>query len=111
MHSGMEWFCLHTVTSTADTSDIEADSTQANTAADYAANLTEGGKSDWFLGSLGEMKLMYDNLQGVGGFVESIYWSSSEANADYAWGQDFLSGIQYTFDKTNTYYVRPVRAF
>jgi hypothetical protein len=66
-------FCLHTVTSTADTSDIEADSTQANTAADYAANLTEGGKSDWFLPSKNELnelcKFARTQTKGREGFL------------------------------------------
>jgi len=36
-------------------------------------------KSDWFLGSEGEMMLMYTNLRqaGVGGFAGGLYWSSS----------------------------------
>ena len=69
-------------------------------------------KSDWFLGSLGEMKLMYDNLQGVGVFLlASYYWSSSELAASSAWYQSFIDGLQYYSPKTTTYYVRPVRAF
>ena len=68
-------------------------------------------KGDWFLGSLGEMKLMYDNLQGVGGFVEDGYWSSSENNASAAWTQYFYYGHQSNYDKGFTDYVRPVRAF
>jgi hypothetical protein len=68
-------------------------------------------KSDWFLGSLGEMKLMYDNLQGVGGFVADKYWSSSEDNATNAWYQYFYSGLQNNYNKSNTIYVRPIRAF
>ena len=54
--------------------------TSTNNAAYFATSCSAGGKSDWFLGSLGEMKLMYDNLQGVGGFVESNYWSSTEGD-------------------------------
>lgn len=81
-------------------------------AAVYAEDLNCGGKTDWFLGSLGEMKLMYDNLQGVGGFVGyNFYWSSSEYNAGTAWGQTFNSGTQSSDDKSDTTYVRPVRAF
>lgn len=87
-------------------------------AASYAnalANGVPGGcvtsKDDWFLGSLGEMKLMYDNLQGVGGFVDSFYWSSSETNALYAWIQAFSLGSQYSGLKSTNAYVRPVRAF
>lgn len=87
-------------------------------AASYANALAYGvpggcvtSKDDWFLGSLGEMKLMYDNLQGLGGFVDSIYWSSSEGGAGNAWGQVFGDGFQVSFNKNLTYYVRPVRAF
>jgi hypothetical protein len=68
-------------------------------------------KDDWFLGSLGEMKLMYDNLQGVGGFVEDRYWSSAELDSNYAWLQVFGDGYQSNFGKANTFYVRPVRSF
>ncbi len=82
-----------------------------NNAAYFATSCSAGGKSDWFLGSLGEMKLMYDNLLGVGGFVVDTYWSSTEIATGIAWGQYFYDGNQYDYDKDNTYSVRPVRAF
>ena len=82
-----------------------------NNAAYFATSCSAGGKSDWFLGSLGEMKLMYDNLLGVGGFVENLYWSSTEYDTNSAWLQDFGNGTLYGLAKPNTYYVRPVRAF
>jgi hypothetical protein len=68
-------------------------------------------KDDWFLGSLGEMKLMYDNLQGVGGFDEGNYWSSSGNSELFAWIQYFNIGHQWDYLKANPEYVRPVRAF
>jgi hypothetical protein len=82
-------------------------------AAFFAEASTCGSKDDWFLGSLGEMKLMYDNLQGVGGFASRLYWSSSEFDATSAWGQGFSNGNQYNNNKAeaDTVYVRPVRAF
>jgi hypothetical protein len=82
-----------------------------NNAAYFATSCSAGGKSDWFLGSLGEMKLMFDNLQGFGSFVETRYWSSTEYTADFAWHQYFLDGDQVNAYKYRTYYVRPVRAF
>lgn len=85
--------------------------TLANNAAYFATSCSAGGKTDWFLGSLGEMKLMYDNLQGVGGFVDGIYWSSSEDSASYAWNLYFLDGGLGNASKASTIYVRPVRAF
>jgi hypothetical protein len=86
--------------------------TSTNNAAYFATSCNAGGKSDWFLGSLGEMKLMYDNLQGVGGFVENFYWSSSsESDVRVASLQDFSGGSQNTGSKSFLLYVRPVRAF
>ena len=82
-----------------------------NNAAYFATSCSAGGKSDWFLGSLGEMKLMYDNLLGVGGFVEDGYWSSTEDDPNDAWLQDFSDGFQYFTNKNYPTYVRPVRAF
>jgi hypothetical protein len=57
------------------------------------------------------MKLMHANLQGVGGFVESTYWSSSESGTPTAWTQIFANGYQLNDYKSWPYYVRPVRAF
>lgn len=82
-----------------------------NNAAYFATSCSAGGKSDWFLGSIGEMKLMYDNLQGVGGFVGYNYWSSTESATDSAWYQPFDYGYQDYNGKNRTYNVRPVRAF
>lgn len=101
----------------------------AHVAHDYSNN----GKTDWFLPSLGELKLMYDNLTeaGVGGFSvfpgtspifsagAVSYWSSSEAKSNHAWDQKFYDGTQYFNYKirasatvaTQPYYVRPARAF
>jgi hypothetical protein len=75
-------------------------------------NFNGVAKDDWFLGSLGEMKLMYDNLPGVGGFVEYGYWSSTSYDSNTAWVLFFNTGSQDNLSKgTNTYYVRPVRRF
>ena len=87
-----------------------ADSSSDN-AAFFATSCSAGGKSDWFLGSLGEMKLMYDNLQGVGGFMEESYWSSTVLDSGNAWAQLFLNGFQSYGNTGNSAYVRPVRAF
>ena len=48
----------------------------------------------------------------VGGFAASVYWSSSEANADSAQAQFFLNGFQYNERfKTVVSEVRAIRAF
>jgi len=80
-------------------------------AAFFADSSTCGTKTDWFLGSLGEMMLMHDNLQGLGSFSTAVYLSSSEYSATSAWAQYFWTGEQGNYGKTNSYSVRPVRSF
>lgn len=85
---------------------------EADRAAQICDALTEGSYNDWFLPSKDELGLMYTNLKdkGVGGFV-GFYWSSSEINADGAWGQNFNDGNKYSGSKTGYGGVRAVRAF
>ena len=84
-------------------------------AALFAETSTCGTKTDWFLGSLGEMKLMYENLLGVGGFVipYAAYWSSTGPKDDqnYAHILNFFNGGTQNNSKAALHYVRPVRAF
>ena len=80
----------------------------------YEANqYVTATKSDWFLGSEGEMMLMYINLRlvGVGGFANSYYWSSSEYSTTNAVYQAFDCGTQDNNGKSYTNLVRAVRAF
>jgi len=83
-------------------------------AAQLCDDLVEGGCSDWFLPSKDELNQMYVNLkeEGVGGFADYYYWSSSELDAGFAWSQVFYDGSQYTnyyFGKGDTSRVRAVR--
>jgi len=86
---------------------------ETDCAAQLCDALVYGGYSDWFLPSKDELNLMYTNLKafGVGGFSGSYYWSSSEANAYFAWLQYFSTAGQYSMPKALYTYVRAVRAF
>jgi hypothetical protein len=96
------------------TNTATADTTCAGGAIQAAADLALGGKTDWFLPSIGETMTMYNNLftAGVGGFVYDSYWSSTESSATNAWDWYFNGpwGGQST-KASSTLYVRPVRAF
>jgi hypothetical protein len=67
---------------------------------------------DWFLPSKDELYLLYQQKTIVGGFATySLYWSSSQYNANYAWGQGFGNGSQSFNTKGYTTCVRAIRAF
>lgn len=67
---------------------------------------------DWRMPTKFELNEMYMQQGAIGGFNdENFYWSSTEANYDIAWGQDFGVGYQYYLDKSWDAIVRSVRAF
>ena len=127
--SAVNW-CSDTVTSIGAVADWSANAVgagQANTTAMTVAGACTSGAAnsakayftptiqagDWFLGSEGEMMLMYTNLRqaGVSSFANGYYWSSTESNSDDAWGQGFDSGVQDYGGKSTTLPIRAVRAF
>jgi len=70
-----------------------------------------GGYNDWYLPSRKELDAIRANKYVIGGFATGYYWSSSEADANYAWNQSISNGNQSDYDKNITYYVRAIRAF
>ena len=78
---------------------------------DYTNTETGTGVyGDWYLPSKGELINLYINKVAIGGFADDFYWSSSEYNAYYAWGQYFNYGQGFT-TKYDTFRVRAIRAF
>ena len=92
---------------------------QGETATSYAAGLarayTGGGYTDWYLPSKEELNKLRMNRDGIGGFADDFYWSSSEYGVDgvLAWYQNFHIGAdQGAIDKgIRTFNVRAIRAF
>jgi hypothetical protein len=88
----------------------------ATSAAAICANYGDG---KWYLPSIEELNLMYENigegnalgLGNIGGFGNAFYWSSTEIGSNGAWRQYFYNGPQDTIFKNGTCYVRAVRAF
>jgi hypothetical protein len=85
------------------------------TAAIVADEYSLNGTDDWFLPSLEELGLLYDNKDIVGGFTSTpfpfnTYWSSTESNIE-AWAMDFGDGTVKTWSNNNVFRVRPIREF
>ena len=117
---GADWGCEGSLigadgtaigTGNQNTIDIEAGCTTSGTAADFCANLTLGGYSDWFLPSKDELYRMYVNKAAIGGSWHMYYWNSKEDGVNGAWRQSFYDGTRLTGIKYGQNNVRAVRAF
>lgn len=82
-------------------------------AAKLASDLFHGGYDDWFLPSRDELGLMYDNLEveGLGDFGQTWYWSSSQFDSASAWRRNFDNGDEDYNDTDLGLRVRAARAF
>ncbi len=94
-----------------------------DSAAGLAAAYRGGGKSDWFLPSMDELRKLYDRRSEAGTPDCCSFWSSSQnfswspsmelsSGAVSAWGKYFDYGSEYSDAlKYNDSRLRPVRAF
>src|SRR5690554_2218890 len=90
-------------------------------ASTYVNDLTDGGFTDWYLPSIDELSILWNNrfhannALNTGGFTllsnTAFYWSSTEYNASSAFSFLFNDGFAYSSAKSNIYTVRAVRAF
>jgi len=102
------------------TAAIVAFCTETNTAARACDTLNYNGYSDWYLPSLNELNLVYNNIGKFGVILNTPYWSSSECGAGYAYyssggyGSCGCSGGWHSTcygHKTTAYAVLAVRRF
>ena len=91
--------------------DIVAECSTAGIAAKLCLDLSEGGYTDWYLASRFELLKLYENRVAIGGFLNTLYWSSSQFDANNAWRLDFSIGQQGGTMKDNSAVVRPIRSF
>jgi hypothetical protein len=85
-------------------------------AAQKAIINTQNDYKDWFLPSDEELKLMYKNLKinNIGNFTDSVYWSSTQLNANNVLTVDFSNGTETATSKiptTNNIKTRAIRYF
>jgi len=95
------------------TEKIKNATTNSNIAAMICSNLKLNGFKDWFLPSLDELILIYENLKlkDIGKFSDDDYWSSSETDFNNAWQYNFGKGFPTEAHVNKTVRVRAVRAF
>jgi hypothetical protein len=92
-----------------------------SSAAALCLNSTNGGQSDWYLPSVQELNMLWNNyytvarsltqISGATQLQPAVYWSSTEYDYYHAWNFTFINGNAYYDYKSNTHYVRAVRAF
>tara|TARA_B110000285_G_C14608422_1_gene373815 strand:+ start:166 stop:525 length:360 start_codon:yes stop_codon:yes gene_type:complete len=63
----------------------------------------------WRLPTKNELSFLYENKAKIGGFSDSYYWSSTEADSDGAWIQYFSDGFQANFTLNTEGFVRAIR--
>jgi len=73
--------------------------------------VTINGYSDWYLPSGDELNQLFINKVAIGGFVDYLYWSSTEGISTTAWFQHFVSGQAEFYNKLHPCYLRAVRSF
>ena len=83
----------------------------AQLADEYTRTVNGVVYGDWFLPSQDELHRMYAKRASVGGFLDNLYWSSSEVDHGRAWVEFFYNGDQLIGGKEDPWYVRPVRSF
>lgn len=123
--TGVKWGCYNKLIKGADSKDVGdgEDNTnailggcsEALTAARVCNELISEERDDWFLPSIGELELMYNELhtKGIGDFVNKNYWSSTENYSLGAWNFNFSNGKRENNKAKNdeSCRVRAVRSF
>ena len=101
---GCKWGCYGTLVPGADgvdrgtgkqnTQDILSSCDEVKCAAYVCDNYSTADYDDWYLPSIAELELMYNELyvQGFGNFGEGPYWSSTQDFSLGAWHYNFSTG-------------------
>lgn len=91
-----------------------AASSAAALADSYSSSISGAVIDDWFLPSKDELNQLYSQRAIVGGLVaieDTYYFSSSQRANLTAWVQSNFDGWQGSGNKSDAFYLRPIRAF
>jgi hypothetical protein len=88
-------------------------SCSGQSAAKLCDDLVYGTYSDWYLPSMDELGIMYNNIKvtDLEKFSSGYYWSSNQKDANTAYRYGFLGGNDGEVDKSTKHYVRAIRKF
>jgi hypothetical protein len=107
-HKGWEdpWYIAPT-----ETSGYCHEKNDGSVAAKVCYDLELNDFTDWFLPSIEELNLIYENVHKnfQGDFGRNEYWSSSEYTEGSSWIKSFLNGDEYGYQKSFNRMVRCVR--
>ncbi|RMG28605.1 MAG: DUF1566 domain-containing protein [Bacteroidetes bacterium] len=95
---------------------IIAQQTQDSFFGEFAAKVCHscqaGGYGDWYLPAKAELELLFRQKELLAPFGSNLYWSSTEYNVGFVWGQHTnVYGNVYTLGKGSRAGVRCVRRF
>ena len=100
---------------------VVGQSGHTSSAAALCLNSTNGGQNDWYLPSVQELNMLWNNyytvarsltqISGATQLQPALYWSSTEYVNSVAWTFFFSNGSADYSNKVGTGYVRAVRAF
>ncbi len=96
------------------TARIVANCGETNCAARVCDNYVAFGLTDWFLGSVDEMRILYENTGSLTTYGSNqVYWTSTEFSANNGINYNMLFGASLGtgVSKSNNGYVRPIRRF
>ncbi len=113
-----EWGCFQLIgTSTAigsgkaNTNAIISKCSDSDVIARLCYNFESGGYDDWYLPSINELEKIYLNRVAIGITQTLNYWSSTEADENFAWILAFANGYKGDNHKTNPLRAWPIRYF